>query len=74
MAMAIEFYDRYFPEMPIRGFWSSSWLYDTRLSLVLDNEKSNIVHVQRQFYNYPTDEGTACCVMKCLGTARLIRR
>lgn len=57
MAMAIEFYDRYFPELPIRGFWSSSWLYDTRLSLVLDNEKSNIVHVQRQFYNYPTDEG-----------------
>ncbi|GAB6930891.1 hypothetical protein JCM10914A_48740 [Paenibacillus sp. JCM 10914] len=57
MAMAIKFYDQYFPELSIRGFWSASWLYDTRLSLVLDNEKSNIVHVQRQFYNYPTMEG-----------------
>lgn len=57
MAMAIDFYDRYFPELSVKGFWSASWLYDTRLSLVLDNEKSNIVQVQRQFYNYPTEEG-----------------
>lgn len=57
MTLAIEFYDQYFPDLSIRGFWSSSWLYDTRLSLVLDNEKSNIVHIQRQFYNYPTMEG-----------------
>lgn len=57
MSMAIEFYDKYFPELPIKGFWSASWLYDTRLSLILDNEKSNIVCVQRQFYNYPTLEG-----------------
>ncbi|WP_223260528.1 acyltransferase domain-containing protein [Paenibacillus ihbetae] len=57
MAMALEFYDRYFPELSIKGFWSSSWLYDTRLSLILDSEKSNIVRVQRQFYNYPTLEG-----------------
>ena len=51
------FYDQYFPELPIKGFWSSSWLYDTRLSLILDHERSNIVLVQRQFYNYPTMEG-----------------
>ncbi|WP_136608714.1 acyltransferase domain-containing protein [Paenibacillus dokdonensis] len=57
MSMAIEFYGKYFPELPIKGFWSASWLYDTRLSLLLDNEKSNIVRVQRQFYNYPTLEG-----------------
>ncbi|AWP27903.1 MULTISPECIES: acyltransferase domain-containing protein [Paenibacillus] len=57
MAMAIAFYDQYFPELAIRGFWSASWLYDTRLGLVLDNESSNIVHIQRQFYNYPTMEG-----------------
>jgi len=56
MDMALEFYDKYFPELPIKGFWSESWLYDTRLSLVLDNEKSNIVQVQRQFYNYPIYE------------------
>ncbi|MWV47107.1 hypothetical protein GRF59_26270 [Paenibacillus sp. HJL G12] len=57
MTMAVEFYDQYFPEFSIKGFWSASWLYDTRLSLILDNEKSNIVRVQRQFYNYPTLEG-----------------
>ncbi|MEC0373154.1 acyltransferase domain-containing protein [Paenibacillus chibensis] len=57
MSLAIEFYGTYFPEMPVKGFWSASWLYDTRLSLILDNERSNIVHVQRQFYNYPTLDG-----------------
>jgi hypothetical protein len=57
MAMAIAFYERYFPELSIRGFWSESWLYDSRLSLILDPEKSNIVKVQRQFYNYPIREG-----------------
>lgn len=57
MAMAIDFYAQYYPELSIKGFWSASWLYDTRLSLLLDNEKSNIVLVQRQFYNYPTFEG-----------------
>ncbi|MFC4597117.1 acyltransferase domain-containing protein [Cohnella hongkongensis] len=57
MEMAIDFYDRYFPEMPIKGFWSESWLYDTRLSLVLDPERSRIVQVQRQLYNYPVGDG-----------------
>ncbi|QJD84914.1 acyltransferase domain-containing protein [Cohnella herbarum] len=57
MAMAIDFYERYFPELPVKGFWSESWLYDTRLSLILDPDKSNIIQVQRQFYNYPIDEG-----------------
>lgn len=56
MELAIEFYQKYFPELTIKGFWSESWLYDTRLSLVL-NESSNIVQVQRQFYNYPIFEG-----------------
>lgn len=56
MEMAIDFYQKYFPELTIKGFWSESWLYDTRLSLVL-NENSNIVQVQRQFYNYPISEG-----------------
>lgn len=57
MAMAVEFYERYFPELDIKGFWSESWLYDSRLSLVLDAEKSNIVRVQRQMYAYPIAEG-----------------
>ena len=57
MVLALEFYDKYFPELPIKGFWSESWLYDSRLSLVLDNETSNIIKVQRQFYQYPIHEG-----------------
>ncbi len=56
MELALEFYKRYFPELPIKGFWSESWLYDPRLSLILDSE-SNIVKVQRQFYLYPINEG-----------------
>jgi hypothetical protein len=57
MMLALEFYQKYFPELPIKGFWSESWLYDSRLSLILDNEKSNIIKVQRQFYLYPINEG-----------------
>lgn len=57
MTLALDFYQEYFPEINIKGFWSESWLYDSRLSLVLDNETSNIIKVQRQFYLYPINEG-----------------
>ncbi len=57
MVLALEFYDTYFPELKIKGFWSESWLYDSRLSLVLNPETSNIIKVQRQFYLYPINEG-----------------
>jgi hypothetical protein len=57
MLLALQFYQDYFPELAIKGFWSESWLYDSRLSLVLDNETSNIIKVQRQFYLYPVKEG-----------------
>lgn len=57
MELAVEFYDKYFPELKIRGFWSESWLYDSRLSLILKEEQSNIIKVQRQFYLYPIKEG-----------------
>lgn len=51
MEIALNFYDKYFPELPIKGFWSESWLYDNRLSFLLP-ATSNIVEVQRRFYNY----------------------
>ncbi|GIP18313.1 hypothetical protein J40TS1_39550 [Paenibacillus montaniterrae] len=57
MKLALSFYTTYFPEQQLRGFWSESWLYDGRLSLCLDEKKSNIVSVQRQFYNYPVAGG-----------------
>lgn len=51
MQMAVDFYEKYFPEIEVKGFWSESWLYDNRLSILLPKE-SNIVSVQRRFYNY----------------------
>ncbi|HBD01697.1 MAG TPA: hypothetical protein DC053_23745, partial [Lachnoclostridium sp.] len=41
MVLALDFYKTYFPELPVKGFWSESWLYDSRLSLVLDHDTSN---------------------------------
>lgn len=57
LTMALAFFDRYFPELHIKGFWSESWLYDPRLSLILKEESSNIIKVQRQMYLYPMKEG-----------------
>jgi len=56
MELALRFYDTYFPSLPIKGFWSESWLYDPGLKALLPKE-SNIVRVQEQFYCYPTMEG-----------------
>lgn len=51
-----DFFDRYFPEIPIRGFGSESWLYDPHLRLLL-TENSNIVRMQDQMYIYPIESG-----------------
>lgn len=67
MTMALEFYATYYPELPVRGFWSESWLYDPRLSLILDEATSNIVQVQRQFYNYPISAGDAMLHLELFG-------
>jgi hypothetical protein len=56
MSMALSFYDNFFGELEIKGFWSESWLYDPKLSLLLDRD-SNIVAMQRRFYCYPIGEG-----------------
>lgn len=56
MRLALDFFSKYFSEIPIKGFWSESWLYDTHLSLILQKE-SNIVRVQDQFFKYPINEG-----------------
>ena len=67
MELAIVFYDKYFPELEVKGFWSESWLYDSRLSLVLDCDKSNIIKVQRQFYLYPIKEGDSMLRYEAFG-------
>lgn len=65
---ALAFYDRYFPELPVKGFWSESWLYDPGLSAVLRPD-SRILQVQRQFYCYPTPEGEEMIKHEVFGTA-----
>lgn len=54
--MALDFFDKYYPEYHYIGFWSESWLYDPGLAKLLGPER-NISRVQRQFYCYPTMEG-----------------
>ena len=51
MLLAWDFFKKYYPEVDFKGFWSSSWLYDGRLSILLPKD-SRIVRVQRQLYNY----------------------
>lgn len=53
---ATDFFDRYFPEIPFKGFGSESWLYDPHLRLLLPPQ-SNIVHMQDQMYIYPIMSG-----------------
>jgi len=69
MSLALDFYRKYFPEMAIKGFWSESWLYDTRLSLML-KESSNIVQMQRQFYIYPIEESDAMLRYELYGSEK----
>ena len=51
-----DFFDRYFPEIPVKGFGSESWLYDPHLRLLL-NENANILKMQNQMYIYPIESG-----------------
>jgi hypothetical protein len=71
MELALEFYSRYFGELDIKGFWSESWLYDARLSLIMDYEKSNIAKVQKQFYLYPTKNSDQMLLERVFGVNSL---
>lgn len=51
-----DFFDRYFPEIPIKGFGSESWLYDPHMRLLL-KDGSNILRMQDQMYIYPIESG-----------------
>ena len=67
MEKAKAFFDRYFPELGTKGFWSESWLYDPTLYRLLPME-GHILSVQRQFYNYPTREGDTMIKLEVFGT------
>jgi len=51
-----DFFARYFPEIPVKGFGSESWLYDPHLRLLL-KENANILKMQNQMYIYPIESG-----------------
>ena len=64
--LALDFWDRYYPEYRYTGFWSESWLYDPGLREILEPER-NIIRVQKQFYCYPTEEGDRMIRLEVLG-------
>ena len=71
--MALDFWDRYYPEYHYKGFWSESWLYDPRLREILEPER-NIIRVQKQFYCYPTEEGDRMIRVEVLGDEKADHR
>lgn len=65
--MAVEFFDRYYPEYSFKGIWSESWLFDPGLAALLPPE-SRILQVAKQFYCYPTMEGEEMTKYEVFGT------
>ena len=53
---ALEVFPRHFPDFKFRGFFTSTWLMDSRLQTLLPAE-SNIVRLQREVYLYPGLQG-----------------
>lgn len=51
MKLAVEFYEKYYPELNVKGFWSESWLYDKRLSFLIGKGK-NITNVHEMLFCY----------------------
>ncbi|SFU83897.1 hypothetical protein [Butyrivibrio sp. INlla21] len=71
MTLAWKFFEKYYPEIPFKGFWSSSWLYDGRLSTLLPDD-SRIVRVQRQFFNYTGGWNGESTYYELFGDAKLL--
>lgn len=52
LSMAIDFFDRHYPELEFKAFTCFSWLLDPQLQQLLKKE-ANIVRFQKEFYLYP---------------------
>ncbi|MBO4902391.1 MAG: hypothetical protein J5518_06325 [Lachnospiraceae bacterium] len=55
MALALDFFAKYYPELTMKGFWSSSWLYDKRLEMIIGKGR-NITNVQNLMFRYSDGE------------------
>jgi hypothetical protein len=69
MLQARQFFSRYYPECDIKGFWCESWLFDSRLQLIISEERSNIVKIQRQVYIFPMRTSDRMLLRELFGTA-----
>lgn len=56
LAQALDFFPRYFPERPFKGFTCVSWLLDPQFGDILP-PGSNIVSFHREFYLFPVQRG-----------------
>ena len=63
---ARDFFERYFPEIPVKGFGSESWLYDPHLRLLLKKD-SKIPQMQNQMYIYPIESGAEMMYTELFG-------
>ncbi len=54
--MAVDFFPRYFPDRPFKGFCCGSWILNTQLQDMLPPD-SNLVRFQRELYLFPTLSG-----------------
>ena len=61
-----DFFAQYFPEIPVKGFGSESWLYDPHLRLLL-KEDSKIIQMQNQMYVYPIESGSEMMFVELFG-------
>lgn len=68
MLQARQFFSRYYPEWDLKGFWCESWLFDSRLQLVISEERSNIVKIQRQVYIFPMRTSDRMILRELFGT------
>jgi len=65
---ALAFYNRYYPEIDLKGIWCDSWLFSPELQIINELSESNIMKVQRQCYMVPIppdESGIANFVFHC---------
>ena len=65
--LAVEFFNKYFPEIQFNGFMCTSWLLDPQFQKILSGD-SNIVKFQREFYLYPVKSNDAQTFERVFGS------
>jgi len=66
IAMAAEFFPKYFPNKPFKGYACHSWFLDIQYEKLLP-VTSNILCFQHEFYLYPIKEGASESLWRIFG-------